>query len=69
MAVTGLDVHGTGQQYPWLETQLQAILHMPVRQASEFVTRKGAAAKLGMPRSTLESKIRSLKIQKNRFKS
>jgi formate hydrogenlyase transcriptional activator len=29
----------------------------------------GAAAKLGMPRSTLESKIRSLKIQKNRFKT
>ena len=29
----------------------------------------GAAAKLGMPRSTLETKIRSLKINKNRFKS
>jgi len=29
----------------------------------------GAAVKLGMPRSTLESKIRSLKIDKNRFKS
>jgi PAS domain S-box-containing protein len=29
----------------------------------------GAAAKLGMPRSTLESKIRSLKINKNRFKT
>ena len=28
----------------------------------------GAAAKLGMPRSTLESKIRSLKISKNSFK-
>jgi PAS domain S-box-containing protein len=28
----------------------------------------GAAAKLGMPRSTLESKIRSLKIDKKRFK-
>jgi formate hydrogenlyase transcriptional activator len=28
----------------------------------------GAAAKLGMPRSTLESKIRSLKINKNQFK-
>jgi PAS domain S-box-containing protein len=28
----------------------------------------GAAAKLGMPRSTLESKIRSLKIGKNRFR-
>jgi PAS domain S-box-containing protein len=27
----------------------------------------GAAAKLGIPRSTLESKIRSLKINKNRF--
>ena len=29
----------------------------------------GAAAKLGIARSTLESKIRSLKINKNRFKS
>jgi formate hydrogenlyase transcriptional activator len=29
----------------------------------------GAAAKLGIPRSTLESRIRSLKINKNRFKS
>jgi transcriptional regulator with GAF, ATPase, and Fis domain len=28
----------------------------------------GAAAKLGIPRSTLESRIRSLKIDKNRFK-
>src|SRR5882762_6005747 len=28
----------------------------------------GAAAKLGIPRSTLETKIRSLKINKNRFK-
>ena len=28
----------------------------------------GAAVKLGMPRSTLESKIRSLKIAKNRFR-
>jgi len=30
---------------------------------------KGAASKLGIPRSTLESKIRTLKIDKNRFKS
>jgi formate hydrogenlyase transcriptional activator len=29
----------------------------------------GAAVKLGMPRSTLESKIRSLKFNKNRFKT
>ena len=29
----------------------------------------GAAAKLGIPRSTLESKIRSLKINKNLFKA
>jgi formate hydrogenlyase transcriptional activator len=28
----------------------------------------GAAARLGIPRSTLESKIRSLRIDKNRFK-
>jgi len=29
----------------------------------------GAAAKLGIPRSTLESKIKSLKIDKNHFKT
>ena len=29
----------------------------------------GAAARLGIPRSTLESKIQSLKINKNRFKA
>jgi len=29
----------------------------------------GAAAKLGLPRSTLESKIRSLRVDKHRFKS
>ena len=29
----------------------------------------GAAAKLGIPRSTLESRIRSLQINKHRFKS
>src|SRR6266446_2950686 len=29
----------------------------------------GAAAKLGIPRSTLESKIKALKIDKNRFKT
>jgi len=30
--------------------------------------RSGAAAKLGIPSSTLESKIKVLKIKKNRFK-
>jgi len=29
----------------------------------------GAAAKLGIPRSTLESKIKSLKIDKDRFRT
>jgi len=29
----------------------------------------GAAAKLGIPRSTLESKIRALNIDKNRFRT
>ena len=29
----------------------------------------GAAAKLGLPRSTLESKIRSLGLNKNRFRT
>jgi formate hydrogenlyase transcriptional activator len=30
---------------------------------------RGAAAKLGIPRSTLESRIRTLRINKHRFKS
>jgi DNA-binding NtrC family response regulator len=30
---------------------------------------RGAAAKLGIPRSTLESKIQSLKIDKNSFRT
>jgi len=30
---------------------------------------EGAAARLGIPRSTLESKIKSLKIDKNRFRT
>jgi hypothetical protein len=34
-----------------------------------WVGRRGAAAKLGMPASTSESKIKSLKISKHRFKS
>jgi DNA-binding NtrC family response regulator len=29
----------------------------------------GAAARLGMPRSTLESRIRALKIDKSRFRA
>jgi DNA-binding NtrC family response regulator len=29
---------------------------------------EGAAVRLGIPRTTLESKIKSLKINKNRFK-
>jgi len=29
----------------------------------------GAAARLGIPRSTLESKIRTLKINKSRFRA
>jgi len=29
----------------------------------------GAAAKLGIPRSTLESKIKSMKIDKNHFRT
>jgi transcriptional regulator with GAF, ATPase, and Fis domain len=31
--------------------------------------RYGAATRLGIPSSTLESKIKTLKIKKNRFKS
>jgi hypothetical protein len=36
--------------------------------ASKCLAQQGAAAKLGVPRCKLESKIGSLKIDKNRFK-
>jgi len=53
-----------------LATQEKEMIEAALRESKGRVFGpSGAAAKLGMPRSTLESKIKSLKIQKNRFKT
>ena len=53
-----------------LPSQEKAIIEAALRESGGQVYGPGgAASKLGMPRSTLESKIRSLKINKNRFKA
>jgi len=53
-----------------LPSQEKAIIEGALRESGGRVYGpSGAAAKLGMARSTLESKIRSLKINKNRFKA
>jgi DNA-binding NtrC family response regulator len=53
-----------------LATQEKEMIEAALRESEGRVFGpSGAAAKLCMPRSTLESKIRSLKIQKNRFKT
>jgi PAS domain S-box-containing protein len=53
-----------------LPSQEKAIIESALRESGGRVYGpSGAAAKLGVPRSTLESKIRSLKINKNRFKA
>jgi transcriptional regulator with PAS, ATPase and Fis domain len=63
---------------PKNDSQLHARLQAQEKRMIEAALREsrgrvygpsGAAAKLGIPRSTLESKIRSLRIDKNRFKS
>jgi PAS domain S-box-containing protein len=53
-----------------LATQEKEMIEAALRESKGRVFGpSGAAAKLGMPRSTLESRIRSLKINKNRFKT
>jgi PAS domain S-box-containing protein len=48
----------------------KAIIEAALRESGgQVYGPSGAAVKLGMPRSTLESKIRSLKIDKNHFKA
>ena len=63
---------------PKTDVGLSQMLAGEERQAIEEALREcrgrvsgssGAAARLGVPRSTLESRIRSLKINKNRFKT
>jgi formate hydrogenlyase transcriptional activator len=54
----------------WLQAQEKRVIEAALRESrGQVYGPSGAAAKLGIPRSTLESKIRSLKIDKNRFKS
>jgi DNA-binding NtrC family response regulator len=53
-----------------LAAQEKEMIEAALRQSGGRVSGpSGAAAKLGMPGSTLESKIKSLKINKNRFKT
>jgi transcriptional regulator with GAF, ATPase, and Fis domain len=53
-----------------LQAQEKNMIEAALREShSKVFGPTGAAAKLGIARSTLESKIRSLKINKNRFKS
>ena len=53
-----------------LAPQEKAMIEAALRESGGRVSGpSGAAAKLGIPGSTLESKIRSLKINKNRFKA
>jgi transcriptional regulator with GAF, ATPase, and Fis domain len=53
-----------------LATQEREIIEAALRESGGRVSgRSGAAAKLGIPGPTLESKIRSLKIDKYRFKT
>jgi PAS domain S-box-containing protein len=53
-----------------LPSQEKALIEAALRESGgQVYGPSGAAAKLGIPRSTLESKIRTLKIEKNRFKN
>ena len=53
-----------------LVTQEKEMIESALRKSEGRVSGpSGAAANLGMPRSTVESKVRSLRINKNRFKS
>ena len=62
---------GTGRELSAsLAAQEKEMIETALRESGGRVSGPlGAAAKLGMPGSTLESKIKSLKINKNRFKS
>ncbi len=65
-------VEGTKQQFELprrLLAQEKNMIESALTETSGRVSGpSGAAVKLGIPRSTLESKIRSLKINKNRFR-
>jgi len=65
-----LPTQGAGLTFPkWPVTEEKAIIEVALAATRGRVSGpSGAAAKLGLPPSTLESKIRSLKINKHRFK-
>jgi formate hydrogenlyase transcriptional activator len=53
-----------------LETQEKEIIEAALAQTNGRISGPtGAAARLGMPASTLDSKIKSLKINKRQFQS
>ena len=59
--------HSLGQR---LATDEKALIEAALAEARGRVSgRSGAAVKLGLPASTLESKIRSLKINKHAFRT
>jgi len=56
--------------YGKLAAQVKVMIESALRESGGRVSGpSGAASRLGMPGSTLESKIKSLKIDKNRFKT
>jgi len=60
----------SGSELTAKEAQTKRIIEAALRECRGRVYGpSGAAAKLGIPRSTLESRIRSLKVDKHRFKS
>jgi len=60
----------TGLDLSQLEAQEKRMIETALRESGGRVSGpSGAAAKLGIPGSTLESKIRSLKIDKNSFRA
>ena len=69
LQATGPSVQlGLARKLP--SSQEKAIIEAALTECQgEVPVPSGAAAKLGIPGSTLESKIKSLKIDKNRFMS
>jgi PAS domain S-box-containing protein len=62
--------HGEPGVLRRLPSQEKALIEAALRESGgQVYGPSGAAAKLGIPRSTLESKIRTLKIEKHRFKA
>jgi formate hydrogenlyase transcriptional activator len=64
-----LTIGGRGLGRPKFSEEKEMIESALAGSKGRVAGRDGAAAKLGVPRSTLESRIRTLRINKNRFKS